>query len=73
MKSFNGQAKGIEVARYRYIGSRMELICKVYGDTYLITFYNGRQSSRTRFTEDKDEANAYIMEEIKTGKGRRIS
>ena len=64
MKMMIGTVNGITVAEYKKAGCNFKFTCKVSNGFYCITFYNGRQSYRTRYTKDKNEANAYVKEHI---------
>lgn len=68
MKSFRGQLdewSAITVAKYRR-GS-FTITCKTYNGMYFMTFYNGRQSSITRYTDNKTEANNWMKKQIADG------
>lgn len=69
MKSFTGQLaepSAKEVARYQR--GRFTIICKTFENFYFITFHNGRQTSITRYTDNKYEANSWILDHaIKEG------
>jgi len=68
MRSFNGQLAEYtarEVARYKK--GQFQIVCKVFDNQYFMTFHNGRQTSVTRYTDDKDEANNWIKEQISKG------
>lgn len=64
MQMFKGQVDGIVVAEYKKPGSNFKITCKISNGFYCITFYNGRQTSATRYTKDKNEANQYIKQHI---------
>lgn len=68
MKSFRGQLMewgAVEVARYRK--GQFQIICKIYDNQYFMTFHNGRQTSVTRYTSDKNEANEWMKKQIQDG------
>ncbi len=68
MKSFRGTLDELgakTVAKYRR--SNMTITCKVFNGMYFMQFHNGRQSATTRYTEDRDEANAWIKRQISEG------
>ena len=65
MKSMRGQVEGTIVAKYRK-GS-FTWTCKISGKFYCATFYNGRQSSTTYYSTDKNEINALIKKELING------
>lgn len=65
MMSINGQVEGIAIAKYRK--GQFTLTCKKSNGFYCITFHNGRKTNITKYTKDKDEANNYILKEIKAG------
>lgn len=69
MNSFRGQLTepgAIEVARYSK--GKFKIICKTFDGLYFITFHNGRYSATTRYTDNKDEANNWVLEHaIKDG------
>lgn len=70
MKFMRGQVDGVIVAKYRK--GKFTLTCKVSNGFYCVTFHNGRQTSVTRYSKNKDEMNAYIADQIKEGY-RRIT
>lgn len=73
MKMFKGQLAewgAVEVARYR--SGNFQLICKTYNGFYFITFHNGRQTSVTRYTDNKNEANEYVQQEIRKNGYKRV-
>lgn len=73
MKSFRGTLNewgAKTVAEYRR--SYMTITCKVFNDTYFIQFHNGSQSATTRYTDNKDEANAWIKEKVIAEGFRRV-
>lgn len=68
MKSFRGQLAewgAVTVAKYRK--GKFTITCKTYNGFYFMTFHNGKQASTTRYTDNKDEANAWMLEQIKEG------
>lgn len=68
MKSFRGQLAewgAVTVAKYRK--GKFTITCKTFDGQYFMEFHNGRQSSTTRYTSDKDEANEWVKSQIKDG------
>lgn len=68
MKSFNGQLDewgAVTVAVYRR--GKFKIICKTFNEMYFMTFHNGRYASVTRYTENKDEANEWMLKQIQEG------
>ena len=65
MRSMRGQVEGIIVAKYRM--GKFTWTCKISGQFYCATFHNGRQSSTTYYSTNKDEINALIKKELIKG------
>ena len=65
MKSMRGSVEGLIIAKYRR-GS-FEWNCRVSNGFYCATFYNGRQTSQTYYSKDKNEVNELIKNEIAKG------
>lgn len=65
MEFTRGQVTGQTIAIYRK--GKFTLTCKISNGFYCVTFHNGRQTSATRYSKDKDEMNAYIAKHIKEG------
>lgn len=68
MKSFRGtlaEYGAVTVAKYRM--GNFTITCKTFDNTYFMEFHNGRQSATTRYTTDKDEANEWMLKQIRAG------
>lgn len=65
MKSFRGSVDGLLVATYKK-GS-FEWNCRISNGFYCATFWNGRQTSQTYYSKDKNEINELISKEIAKG------
>lgn len=71
MESFNGQVEGGRiVAIYQREGFRVT--CKALNGYYFVTFHNGRQTNVTRYSQNKDEMNAYVVKEFIRDGFRRV-
>lgn len=65
MKSFRGSVEGLIIATYRK-GS-FTWNCRIVNGFYCATFHNGRQTSQTYYSADKNEVNELIKKEIAKG------
>lgn len=65
MKRMNGQVEGTVVAKYRR--GKFTWTCKISGKFYCATFHNGRQSSMTYYSTDKNDINELIKKQIADG------
>lgn len=65
MKSFRGSVEGLIVATYRR--GKFTWNCRIVNGFYFATFHNGRQTSQTYYSTDKNEINELISKEIAKG------
>jgi hypothetical protein len=65
MKSFRGSVEGLIVATYRK--GKFTWNCRIVDGFYCATFHNGRQTSQTYYSQDKNEINELIKKEIADG------
>lgn len=73
MKFHNGSPDGFYypiIAEYRK--GKFTLTCRVCDGNYCVTFHNGRQSSRTYYSKDKNEMNNFILSQTREGFKRVI-
>ena len=65
MQSMRGSVDGVIIARYRK--GKFTWTCRISDGFYCATFHNGRQTSQTYFSKDKQEINSLIKQELADG------
>ena len=65
MESFRGSVTGLAVAIY--CKGKFTWTCRISNGFYCATFHNGRQTSQTYYSKDKQEINNLILKEIRNG------
>lgn len=65
MKSFRGSVEGLIIETYRK--GKFTWNCRIVNGFYCATFHNGRYTSQTYYSTDKNEINELIKKEIAQG------
>lgn len=65
MKTMRGSVDGLIVATYRK--GKFTWTCRTSNGFYCATFHNGRQTSQTYYSKDKNEINELIRKAIAEG------
>lgn len=65
MESMRGSVDGLIIATYRK--GKFTWNCRISNGFYCATFHNGRQTSQTYYSKDKQEINDLIRKEMADG------